>query len=121
MVMWHVQQQVMPFRNIWASLTGGLRLDGLGCESRIRKKIFIIAKTVHSSSDARPAFCTMGTGVLPRGVKRLECEIDFTSRSSTEVMNEWSCILLLSVTLQDVCSDKLMRFTEVRCSSFSSF
>ena len=66
-MIWYVQQQVMRFRNIWASLTGRLRLDGPGCESRMEKKIFIISKTVHSSSDARPAFCTMGTGVLPRG------------------------------------------------------
>jgi len=56
---------------------------------------FIISKTVYSSSDAHPAFCTMDTGVLPRGVRRRERETDVTPPSSTEVMNERSCIALL--------------------------
>jgi hypothetical protein len=75
-----------------------------GFKSRRSKKNFLSSK-LPQNSEAHPITHSMGTGVLPRGIKRPGREVDHLPSSSTEVKNEWSYASTPPLRLHDAGRD----------------
>ena len=78
-------------------------LDSPGFVSRKRQKIFLSAKTVHSSYGAHPAFNSMGAGVQSRVLQRTGHEVDHSPPTSVRG-EEW--VQLYLIRPQSVDTDK---------------
>jgi hypothetical protein len=78
-------------------------LDNPGSNPGRSTNVFF--KTNRSGFRAPPASCSVGTGVLSRGVKRSGREDDRSLASSAEIMNNWSCTSIHSVYLRGVGRD----------------
>ena len=55
------------------------------------QEIFVVPKDTYSGSAIHPALCSVGTGCYFTGLNWPGQEADYSSPSSAEVKNEWSC------------------------------
>ena len=68
----------------------------------MEKGIFFLLQNIQTGSGAHTAFYSMGTGVLPRGLKQSGREVNHSSPSSAEAENEWRYNSLPRIHLRDV-------------------
>ena len=55
---------------------------------------FSLLQKIQTAFGSHPAFCSIGTGLLSRGVNRLGREVYQSSLCSAEVKNKWSCVFI---------------------------
>ena len=75
-----------------------------GFKSRHRQSKKFLSSKRPQNSEAHPITYWMGTGVLPRGIKRLGREVDHLPASSAEVKNGWSYTSTPHIYLHDAVS-----------------
>jgi len=78
-------------------------LDGPGSNPSRSTSVFF--KTIRTGFRAHPASCSVGTGILSRGLKRPGREVDRSVASSAAIMNNWGCTSIPSVYLRGVGRD----------------
>ena len=72
--------------DIVTGLRAGQSEVGISAEARY----FYFLQIVQTGSGAHPHSCSMGTGVLSRGVKRPVCDVDHSPPTNADVKNGWS-------------------------------
>jgi hypothetical protein len=75
----------------------------------------VVFWNVLTASKAYPAFYSMDTGILSRGVRRLECEGDHWPPSHVTFTNEWSYIFTPPACLHGVDMDNFYVYL-IHCS-----
>jgi hypothetical protein len=75
------------------------------------KRIVSPLHIVHTSHGSHTSSCSIGTGVLSRGVKQLGCYVDHWPPSSVKAKNQWSYTVLPLYAFMNMEGDNFICFS----------